>query len=93
MQNNLRVSFFQRFLVFCFVQVIFMIMEATGWIPNLKDFDGNFLGNIMDWFTVNEWFTFYNTMFFNVVTVFLGVIMIAEISFAILLSLVKKLSS
>lgn len=95
MQNKTRVpitrkSWFRGIIAFCFVQVLFSIMELTGWIPNLKDFDGKLVGNIMKSVRINDWFTFYNTTFFNLVTVFLGVIVICQISFALFQTLILK---
>lgn len=85
-------SWFQGILAFCFVQVLFIIMELTGWIPNLKDFDGKLFGNIMNSGIINDWFTFYNTEFFNLITVFLGVILLAQICFVLMQSLFFKKS-
>ncbi|MEG0473284.1 MAG: hypothetical protein RR588_13205, partial [Solibacillus sp.] len=57
---------------------------------NLKDLDRKLVGNIMKSVRINDWFTFYNTTFFNLVTVFLGVIVICQISFALFQTLILK---
>lgn len=31
---------------FSALQLVFIILEWIGWIPNVKDFEGNFLDNI-----------------------------------------------
>ncbi|MGE7022190.1 YfzA family protein [Solibacillus cecembensis] len=59
MQNKSRVSifrenWFQGIFAFCFVQVVFILMELTGWIPNVKDFDGKLFSNIINLFNMNQ---------------------------------------
>ena len=88
-----RKTWFQSIVAFFFVQVAFIIMDVTGWVPKLRDFDGKLIGNLLDSFIVKEWFNFYHTAFFNLVTVFLGVVIICEISFILLKSLILKKSS
>ena len=88
-----RKTWFQTFVAFFFVQLAFIVMDVTGWVPKLRDLDGKFVGNLMDSFIVKEWFNFYHTAFFNLVTVFFVVVIICELSFTLLKSLIVKKSS
>lgn len=60
--------------VFVLSQIIFMILEATGWIPNYRDISGTLFGRITDSPIFNEWFTFYETKNFNLLTIFFGIV-------------------
>lgn len=56
--------------VFILSQFIFITWEKTGWIPNLKDIDGTFLGKIAQLSLFNKLFDFYETPHFNLLTGF-----------------------
>ena len=60
--------------VFLLSQMIFIICEATGWIPNYRDIDGTLFGRITESSLFREWFTFYETPQFNLLTVFFGIV-------------------
>ena len=59
--------------VFILTQIIFIIFEVTGWGPNYRDIDGTLFGRIAESSTFREWFSFYETPHFNLLTVFFGV--------------------
>lgn len=61
---------------FLLSQIIFIVFEVTGWIPNLKDIDGSLFGRIAESSLFNKWFTFYETPHFNIFTVFFGVVLL-----------------
>lgn len=76
-------SFFKKSWVhsigsFILLQIIFILLELTGWIPRLKDIDGKLFGKIVDSPVFTEWFTFYETPHFNVFTVFLGIVLLSH---------------
>ena len=60
--------------VFLLSQIIFIICEATGWIPNYRDIDGTLFGRITESSIFREWLTFYETPNFNLLTVFFGIV-------------------
>ncbi|MFD1169945.1 YfzA family protein [Oceanobacillus caeni] len=53
--------------------MIFITLEATGWIPKYRDIDGTLFGRIVESPMFSEWFTFYETQHFNLLTVFFGI--------------------
>ncbi|MGE8037137.1 hypothetical protein B1B04_08825 [Lysinibacillus sp. KCTC 33748] len=55
---------------FLLSQILFISFEVTGWIPNLKDIDGTLFGRIAESPIFIEWFAFYDTLHFNLFTVF-----------------------
>jgi len=59
--------------VFLLSQIIFIICEATGWIPNYRDIDGTLFEKIAESSIFRKWFTFYETPHFNLLTVFFGI--------------------
>lgn len=59
--------------VFLLSQIIFVIFEATGWLPNYKEIDGTFLGRITESTIFTEWFTFYETPQLNLLTIFFAI--------------------
>ncbi|WP_427109016.1 YfzA family protein [Lysinibacillus xylanilyticus] len=61
---------------FLLSQLIFITFEVTGWIPNLKDIDGTLFGRIGESSIFNEWFSFYDTLHFNLFTVFFGLVLL-----------------
>lgn len=48
------------------VQLIFMLLDGTGWEPNVRD--TNFINNILNAKLFTEYFHFYSYPFFNFVT-------------------------
>ncbi|MBD8007431.1 YfzA family protein [Bacillus norwichensis] len=58
---------------FVLLQIIFLTMEFTGWIPNLKDMDGTVFGKIAESKFMEEWFNFYETPYFNMCTFIFGI--------------------
>lgn len=96
MKNTTNESFFKKnwfqgILAFCCVQIVFLAMEWTGWIPKYRDFDGKFLGNLIEVLQINEWATFYQTTFFNLVTVIFGIVVLAQIGFGVLQLIFRKI--
>ncbi|MFB7157236.1 YfzA family protein [Lysinibacillus sp. NPDC056232] len=61
---------------FLLSQILFITFEVTGWIPNLKDIDGTLFGRIAESSIFNEWFAFYDTIHFNLFTVFFGIVLL-----------------
>lgn len=73
------IPFLKRFWVssigvFLLSQIIFITFEATGWIPNYRDIDGTLFGRITESSIFREWFTFYETPHFNLLTVFFCIV-------------------
>lgn len=60
--------------VFVLSQIIFMTLEATGWIPNYRDISGTLFARITESSIFKEWFTFYETKNFNLLTIFFGIV-------------------
>jgi YfzA-like protein len=60
--------------MFLMSQVIFITMETTGWKPNYRDIDGTLFGKIANSSIFSEWFTMYETLHFNVLTVFFTIL-------------------
>jgi hypothetical protein len=60
--------------VFVLSQIIFITFEATGWIPNYRDISGTLFGRITDSSIFREWFNFYETQQFNLLTIFFGIV-------------------
>lgn len=59
--------------VFLLSQIIFITLEAIGWIPNYRDIDGIIFERIVETSIFSEWFTFYDIPHFNLLTVFFGI--------------------
>ncbi|KLV28068.1 group-specific protein [Niallia circulans] len=59
--------------VFVLSQIFFFSSEATGWILKYRDMDGTIFGKLLDSFIITEWFNFYKTPQYNLLTVFFGV--------------------
>ena len=59
--------------LFLLSQIIFITLEATGWIPNYREIDGTLFEKITESSIFREWFTFYETPHFNLLTVFFGI--------------------
>ncbi|MFJ8513521.1 YfzA family protein [Lysinibacillus xylanilyticus] len=60
--------------VFILSQIIFITFEVTGWIPNYRDFGGTLFGRITESSIFKDWFTFYETQHFNLLTIFFGIV-------------------
>ncbi|MCH7321529.1 YfzA family protein [Solibacillus sp. MA9] len=71
-------AWFVSIAVFCIVQLLFFAMEKTGWIPNLRDFDGKLLGKVTELHFFKEWFQFYETQWFNLFTLFLAFFVVLQ---------------
>ncbi|MEM5599433.1 YfzA family protein [Niallia circulans] len=56
----------------CIVTNILFSSEATGWILKYRDMDGTIFGKLLDSFIITEWFNFYKTPQYNLLTVFLA---------------------
>ena len=65
--------------VFCIVQLLFIFMEKTGWIPNYRDFDGKLFGKITELHLFKEWFQFYETQWFNLFTLFAALYVVIQL--------------
>ncbi|GIP20713.1 YfzA family protein [Paenibacillus sp. J22TS3] len=59
--------------VFLLSQIFFISSEATGWILNYRDPDGTIFGRILNTSIFTEWFNFYETPQYNLLTVFFGI--------------------
>jgi len=59
--------------VFLLSQIVFIIFEITGWMPNYRDIDGTVFGGIAESTFFSKWLTFYEKPHFNLLTVFFGV--------------------
>lgn len=60
--------------VFVLSQIIFITFETTGWMPNYRDISGTLFGRITDSSIFKDWFTFYETQHFNLLTIFFGIV-------------------
>lgn len=69
--------------VFLLSQIIFITCEATGWIPNYRDIGGTLFGRITESLIFREWFTFYETPNFNLLTICFGIFLLYGIIGAI----------
>lgn len=69
--------------VFLLSQIFFITCEATGWVPNYRDIDGTLFGRITESSIFREWFTFYETPNFNLLTIFFGIFLVYGIISAI----------
>lgn len=69
--------------VFIIAQMLFMLMETTGWIPKHRDLDGQFVGNLLDKLTelsfFKQWFQIYDTQWFNISTLFFALFVVIEL--------------
>jgi len=59
--------------VFLLSQIIFITFEATGWMPNYRDFGGTIVGRIIESPIFSEWFAFYEKPYLNLLTAFFGI--------------------
>lgn len=75
-----KLSWFVSIAVFCIVQLLFLLMEKTGWIPNMREFDGKLLGKVTELDFFKEWFQFYETQWFNLFTVFSALFVILQLA-------------
>ena len=69
--------------VFIIVQILFSLMEKTGWIPKYRDIDGKFVGNLVEKLTelsfFKQWFQLYDTQWFNITTLILALAVLIEL--------------
>jgi hypothetical protein len=69
--------------VFIIAQILFSLMEKTGWIPKHRDLDGKFVGNLLEKITelsfFKQWFLIYDTQWFNISTLFFALIVVIEL--------------
>ncbi|MEI0740086.1 YfzA family protein [Paenibacillus sp. JTLBN-2024] len=75
--------------VFLLSQIFFITSEATGWILKYRDTDGTILGRILDTPIFTEWFHFYDTPQYNLLTVFFGIFFLVPG----IISVIKKVFS
>ncbi|MFS0616106.1 YfzA family protein [Lederbergia ruris] len=62
--------------IFIFAQIIFILLDGTGWEPNVRDTD--IINRILNAKLFTEYFHFYSYPFFNFVTfVFLIAILLS----------------
>lgn len=73
-------TWFVSIAVFCIVQLLFLFVEKTGWIPNVRDFDGKLFGKVKELHFFKEWFQFYETQWFNLFTVFSALFVILQLA-------------
>ena len=61
---------------FVLIQIIFITLESADWVSylNLKEIKGTFFGKIVESSFFESKFNFYETMHFNLFTVFIGVV-------------------
>jgi hypothetical protein len=59
--------------VFLLSQIFFISSEATGWILHYRDTDGTLFGTILNTSVFTEWFNFYETPQYNLLTVLFGI--------------------
>ncbi|WP_040983202.1 YfzA family protein [Oceanobacillus jeddahense] len=69
------------------VQIIFILLDGTGWEPNVRDTD--FINNILNAKLFTEYFHFYSYPFFNFVT-FLQLVAVIICVLAEILSFIFK---
>ncbi|MEN1987645.1 MULTISPECIES: YfzA family protein [Paenibacillus] len=75
--------------VFLLSQIFFLTSEATGWKLNYRDTNGTIFGRILDTPIFTEWFNFYETPQYNLLTVFFGIFFLVPG----LVSVIKKVFS
>ena len=73
MENKNSIPFLRRAWVssigvFLLSQIIFIIWQITGWMPNFREIDGTIFGKITESSFFKDWFTFYEIPWFNLVT-------------------------
>lgn len=69
---NLKRSWIISLGIFLLVQVIFMLVDGTSWVPKLNDSDDfihRMFRSILDMKLFTEWFTPYSYPYFNLVMV------------------------
>ena len=59
-------------------------MEITGFGPNMRDIDGTFIGNIVETEFFRRFFTFYETPWYNLFTVFFGGVTVIHMTIGII---------
>jgi magnesium-transporting ATPase (P-type) len=81
-------AWFVSIALFFIVQALFIFMEKTGWIPRYRDIDGKLLGKITELHFFKEWFQFYKTEWFNIISLLFALYAIIQI----IVSTIKYLS-
>ncbi len=71
------------------VQVLFIFMEKTGWIPKYREIDG-LLGKLTELQFFKQWFQFYEMEWFNIITLFFALYAIIQIIVSTLKFLTMK---
>ncbi|KEK18265.1 hypothetical protein BAMA_06820 [Bacillus manliponensis] len=61
---------------FLVLQLIFVILDTMSWVPNFKE--SGMLDRLYNWKFFTEWFTPYKTTEFNVLTIFLGMLLFLD---------------
>ena len=65
--------------VFIIVQILFLLMEKTGWIPKYRDIDGKLLGKLTELSLFKQWFQIYDTQWFNILTLIFALAVLLEL--------------
>ena len=73
-------TWFVSIMVFFIVQILFVFMEKTGWIPRYRSLDGKLLGKVTELQIFKEWFQFYETPWFNLLTLFFFLLVVVQLS-------------
>ncbi|PEV21004.1 YfzA family protein [Bacillus cereus] len=63
---------FRYLRAFFIVQLLFILCEITGWVPNFRP-GGEFFNRILNSQFFTEWFTLYTIPQFNVFTAFFAI--------------------
>lgn len=77
-------SWFHTFLTFIVSQLYINFVEITGYGPNMRSIDGTFLENIVGLELFQRYFSFYETPWYNLFTVFFGVVTIIHVTTGII---------
>ncbi|MDR6749031.1 hypothetical protein C6X95_14890 [Bacillus pumilus] len=77
-------SWFHTFLAFIASQLYIMFVERTGIGPNMRGINGTFIENIVDLDLYQRYFTFYETPWYNMFTIFFGAITIIHMTTGIM---------
>jgi len=67
----------QSIVAFVMLQIGFVIFELTGWIPNYRELDGTLFYRIYT-SVFSDWANFYDHPYFNMFTVFFGIIFLSH---------------
>ncbi|MEC2468888.1 YfzA family protein [Bacillus cereus] len=67
-----KLTWFRYLVAFFIVQLLFILCEITGWVPNFRP-GGEFFNRILNSQFFTEWFTLYTIPQFNVFTAFFAI--------------------